>query len=88
MYPEKPWRLWVFILSNIEFGQLFTILGVSNRTQFLVKTYFPIGLCILCLLRVLDQILKMLGQIGKEDMVRKEVCQIRFVRDYVRFFSG
>ncbi len=26
MYTEKPWRLWVFILSNIEFGQLFTIL--------------------------------------------------------------
>ncbi len=52
MYPEKHWMLWVFIMSNIEFGQLFTIVGISNWTQFLVKACLPVEWCILCLIRV------------------------------------
>ncbi len=33
----------MFILSNIEFGQSFTILDMPKRTQFLAKICLAIG---------------------------------------------
>ncbi len=32
--------LWMFVSSNIEFGELCTILGISNQTQFFAKNMF------------------------------------------------